>query len=123
MQQEGKEKQYEESQFVWQNRLKVLNETMSDFNVESLEAEVLWEKEFTEEVDSIRMLRNELHLAIESHLEHIKGDEPFSNKEERGMNFRILCFTPNPKDDEFAEKISGVVEKIERKLTRYISRK
>jgi hypothetical protein len=109
--------------YVYQYRWNDISKSISNLNVDLLEAEVLWGKEIKNLANNILKLVSELRFGIKDFLElGIKGiKEEYGEervKKVKGLIYKKLDYI---EDDEFSGKLTTEIQNIESFLKPYIT--
>lgn len=115
---------HEQTRAVYHRRWRRLVDAISDFDVELLEAEVLWGQEITEQMLPLRQCINKLGININRLLDsgdpNIHRRRALSRKHQEEMSAVIYEVSTNPAEDEFTAEVNAAIDPIEKFIRPYL---
>ncbi len=113
------EHDHEGNTYVYETRIKVLNEAFSELEEQTLDAQVEWGPEFEDVIKPLRECRADLMIAIQDFLEakKIPHYNQGRTKEERTKHLSVLYYGgPGSERDKFTPQINKAIEGFEDRL-------
>lgn len=105
------EAQYRQEVYVYEGRLKQLNEAMQDLESAALEAETLWGSEVEDRMRTVRACRVDLVFLLQDHLRNVRsGHLELRNDRERWKRVHEGISASLGEDDELSVRIRSALQ-------------
>ncbi|MEW8390623.1 MAG: hypothetical protein AB2651_02515 [Candidatus Thiodiazotropha sp.] len=109
--------------FIYNNRLKHVDDCIIEFDTTVLEAEALWGRIIEDKALALRKCTSELKSAIDSVIrDAYSGGSDFTSDKEFAQEMKEIVQNIDPKTNSFTKKINSAISDIETLVRPHLSR-